>query len=83
MTRTEITEQLKKIMIGADGRNREKYEAAQETANLTTDLGFTSVNILYMVIVIEKVFSVRFENVNIADFQTLGDVVDYIEKAQK
>ena len=33
-----------------------------------------------MVIAIEEVFSIRFDNVGMSDFETLGDVVDYIEK---
>jgi len=83
MTRNEIIEKLKQIMINSDEGNREKYKNASESDNLATDLGFTSANILYMVIVIEEVFSIRFENVNIADFQTLKDVVDYIEDMKK
>ena len=46
---------------------------------LTADLGFTSVSMLYMVIAIEEEFDIRFENVGAADFDTLGEVIDYIE----
>ena len=38
---------------------------------------------LYTVIGIEEMFGIRFENVGMSDFKTLGDVVDYIEKALK
>ena len=38
---------------------------------------------LYTVIAIEESFHMRFGNVGMADFKTLRDVVDYIEKANK
>lgn len=80
MTRSEIIETLKDILLSADDRSRERIEACDESANLALDLGFTSINTLYMVIAIEEVFSIRFDNVGMSDFETLGDVVDYIEK---
>jgi acyl carrier protein len=36
-----------------------------------------------MVIAIEEEFGIRFENVGTADFETLGQVVDYIEAKLK
>ena len=80
MTRAEIIEKLKDILLSADDRNRELIETCDERSNLALDLGFTSISTLYMVIAIEEVFSIRFDNVGMSDFETLGDVVDYIEK---
>ncbi len=80
MTRAEIIEKLKDILLSADDRNRELIETCDECSNLALDLGFTSISTLYMVIAIEEVFSIRFDNVGMSDFETLGDVVDYIEK---
>ncbi len=80
MTRAEIIEKLKDILLSADDRNRETIETCDERSNLALDLGFTSISTLYMVIAIEEVFSIRFDNVGMSDFETLGDVVDYIEK---
>ena len=80
MTRAEIIEKLKDILLSADDRNRETIETCDERSNLALDLGFSSVSMLYMVIAIEEVFSIRFDNVGMSDFETLGDVVDYIEK---
>ena len=80
MTRAEIIEKLKDILLSADDRNRETIETCDERSNLALDFGFTSISTLYMVIAIEEVFSIRFDNVGMSDFETLGDVVDYIEK---
>ena len=50
-----------------------------DSLNLSTDIGLSSVGVLYVVIAIEEFFSIRFDNVGFADFKTVGDVVNYIE----
>ena len=79
MSRTEIIERLRGILLAADDRNRDKVLACTESSRLVADLGFSSVSMLYMVIAIEEEMNVRFDNVGASDFETLGDVVDYIE----
>ena len=51
-----------------------------EDSNLVTDLGLNSVGILYVVIGIEEFFGIRFDDVTFGDFNTVKDVIDYIEK---
>lgn len=79
MTRTEIIEKLRDILLSTDDRNQDAIAACTEHARLKADLGFSSVSMLYMVIAIEEEFNIRFDNVGSSDFDTLGDVVDYIE----
>lgn len=79
MKRSEIVEELKGILLAADERNRAKIEHCTESSKLLTDFGFTSVGILYMVIAIEETFDIRFDDLGVTDFETLGGVVDYIE----
>ena len=43
-------------------------------------LGLSSVGVLYVVIGIEEMFGIRFDDVGFSDFETLRDVIDYIEK---
>jgi acyl carrier protein len=38
------------------------------------------VGVLYVVIAIEEFFNIQFNDVGFADFKTIGDVIDYIEK---
>lgn len=83
MSREEIKGQLKSILISADSRNAAALVNFREDANLSTDMGITSVGMLYMVIAIEETFGIRFDNVGMNDFTTLGDVVNYIEVYQK
>ena len=77
--RTEILERLREILLAADDRNQAVVAACTEDSRLSADLGFTSVSMLYMVIAIEEEFNIRFDNVGTGDFETLGQVVDYIE----
>jgi len=46
---------------------------------LTEDLGLSSVNMLYIIIATEEVFGIRFDDLGVGAFRTVGDVVDYIE----
>ena len=83
LTRAEIFEKLKEILIFADNNNRDKIDACTENTKLVTELGFNSVSVLYMVIAIEESFGVVFDNATIGDFETIGDVITYIEANQK
>lgn len=80
LTRNEIIQKLNEIIDMALG---EIAVAADESSYLTTDLGLNSVGMLYVVIAIEEFFSIRFDDVSFGDFQTVGDVIDYIEKKLK
>ncbi len=80
LTRSEITEKLKDILLFADPNSAEVIKKADESSVLSTDLGFSSVSVLYMVIAIEEAFSIEFEGVTMSDFETLGDVITYIER---
>ena len=79
MTRNEVIAKLKEILIAADDGNRAAVEACTEASNLITDLGFSSIAMLYMVISVEEAFGVRFDDANMSDLNTLGKVADYIE----
>ena len=83
LNRIEITERLKDILLMAGDNNPAAIENSTEDTKLVTDLGLSSVGMLYLVIAVEEAFGIRFENVGMADFQTVKDVVDYIEGALK
>lgn len=80
MNRTEILERLKDILLLAKDNNTEIVNQCTENSKLVTDLGLTSVSMLYVVIATEEMFNIRFENVGMADFETVKNVVDYIEE---
>ncbi len=79
MSRNEIVEKLKDIMVMVTG-SAEDAEAIREDTRLVEDLGLNSVGIIYIVVGIEEMFGIRFDDVGLGDFPTAGHVVDYIEK---
>lgn len=83
LNRNEIMERLKDILLMADDRNQKLIENCTEDFKLVTDLGLSSVAMLYVVIAIEETFGIRFDNVGIADFETVKNVVDFIEEKLK
>ncbi len=79
MTRTEIIEILKAIILQATGNEPESLDNCSEASNLTTDLGMNSIALLFVVIAIEETFDICFDEDAVSDFKTVGDVVNYIE----
>ena len=82
MNRTEILEQLRELMKTAMPDAAERIDGLEEDANLQTDVGLTSVGLLYVVIAMETAFDISFDGVSFADFATVKDIVDYIENEQ-
>ena len=78
MNRQEIKTKLCEIMKLAMPNLDVNEETMKETVNLSSDLGLSSVGVLYVVIGIEEMFGIRFDDVGFSDFETLGDVMDYI-----
>ena len=79
MKREEITEKLKDILLSASD-DPDVLDKCTDDAKLQTDLGLTSVNMLYTVIAIEETFDIRFDDVTVTSFDTFGDVIGYIER---
>ena len=80
MSRSEIIEKLKEVIKMATGSDDAALDQVKESSLLTTDVGLSSVGVLYVVIAIEEFFSIQFDDVGFGDFSTVGSVIDYIEK---
>ena len=80
MSRSDILGKLIDVMKMAMPSSDNDLSNVTEDSNLISDVGLSSVGILYVVIAIEEFFGIRFDDVGFADFKTIGDVVDYIEK---
>lgn len=79
-SRNEIIEKLIDVMKLAMPASTFDPSTLTEDARLVNDLGLSSVGVLYVVIAIEEFFAIRFDDVGFADFETIGDVIGYIEK---
>lgn len=81
MTRIEVTEKLKDILVMAMGdASSDILDGCTEDSDLVNDLGLNSVGLLYVVIAIEEFFQIQFDDVGFGDFKTVKDVIDYIER---
>lgn len=79
LTRSDILEKLKEIMQSMYDTPQEALKTATEETRLMEGLGLNSVGLLYMVIIVETNFGIRFDQVGGDRFQTVGDVVTYIQ----
>ena len=79
LSRREILEKLQEIMVSINDAEKEKIESTTEDSRLVEDVGLNSVGMLYLVIVLEESFQIKFEDVGTATFCTIGNVIDYIE----
>lgn len=78
LTRKEILEKLKSILVDMNPNYADKTENIGEDAKLLTELGIDSVSMLYMVIAVEETFGIEFDTDK--PFVTVGEVIDYIER---
>lgn len=83
LSRSEILEKLQDIMISIDDYDREMIENTTEDTRLIEDMGLNSVGMLYLVIILEESFQIKFEDIGTATFNTIGQVIDYIEEKMK
>lgn len=60
-----------------------KTENITPESSLVLDLHIDSVTLLMLVLGIEDEFGVRFDNLDNTAFQTVGDVIAYIDAHQK
>ena len=78
LTRKEILEKLKSILVDMNPNYAAKTEKIGEDDKLLTGLGIDSVSMLYMVIAVEETFGIEFDTDK--PFVTVGEVIDYIER---
>ena len=78
MTELEIFEKLKEIFVLVVNRNADLSKTTMED-NIVTDLGVSSVGLIYLVVAIEEMFGVDMSDVTFNSFQTIGDVIKYIK----
>ena len=82
MNREEIFNKLKELIKLANSSTPELIESCTEESDLRTDLGLTSIGVLYLAISIEQTFDIVFSDTAFDDFTKVKDVVDYIYNAQ-
>ena len=82
MSREEIFQKLNELIKLANSSTPEVLDNCSEQSDLRGDLGLTSIGVLYLAISIENTFEIEFNDASFEDFNTVKDVIDYIEKYQ-
>lgn len=80
MSRDEIFNKLKEVIQLANTSDPDALKNCKEESNLRNDLGLTSIGVLYVAIALEEAFNIEFSGVSFDQFETVKDVIDYIEK---
>ena len=83
MSRQEIFDKLKELLKLANSSSPELVEQCDENSDLRSDLGLTSIGVLYLAISIEQEFGIEFEGSSFDEFSKVKDVIDYIEQSIK
>ena len=79
MTNEEKLKEIFKLAVSDPQINPDDISV---DCNLTTDLGMTSMGLLYLVIAVEESFGIQFDDVGLADFKTVSDVTSgYLSKS--
>lgn len=78
MNRTDIFSQLKDVLHIL--RPKMDLDSVSEDSRLVLDLGIDSLSLMLMALAIEDSFKINFDTA--VSFQTVGQVVDYIESAK-
>ena len=83
MSRQEIFNKLKDLIKLANTTNPEALDKCSEDSDLRTDLGLTSIGVLFLAISIEQEFNIYFGDNSFDEFNEVKDVIDYIENEQR
>lgn len=79
MSREEILEKLKGIAVIIDESLKDGTSEIGEDTKLLEDLGFSSLNMVFLAVMLEETFSLRINNLGEVKLHTVGDVVDLVE----
>ena len=71
MTREEILEKLKNIIVESKEDNNFDVSKINEDTQLLRDLGFDSLAMVYMAVILEQKFNCKINN-------EVGDVIDIV-----
>ena len=80
MNRQEILEILKETVVTMDESYAPGISEVSERTELLKDLCFSSLQMVFLVVMLEDRFHIRLENLENLNLVSIGDVVDLIER---
>lgn len=70
---------IKRVIEILSGFTEVKAEDMNEKTRLAADLGLNSLDVVNLVVEFEDEFDIEIPDENIRDFQTIGDILRFIE----
>jgi acyl carrier protein len=80
MSREEILEKLKEIAVKMDDRFADSVSDITEEKELLRDLGFSSMQMLFLAVMLEETFHIKLGQPDYLHLVTVGDVIDLVER---
>lgn len=78
LTKEQVKQVLYDILKAQNPKFSKSIDEVSDESVLRTDLGLDSIQMLYLVIVIEEKFKIDFDDAQMAQFKTFGDIINYI-----
>ena len=78
MKKEEILQKLKEIFVLVVNRDADVSNINLES-KIIQDLGVSSVGLIYLMVAVEETFNIDMSDASFTLFETVGDVVNYIQ----
>ena len=78
MHKEEILQKLKEIFVLVVNRDADVSNINLES-KIIQDLGISSVGLIYLMVAVEETFNIDMSDASFNSFETVGDVVNYIQ----
>lgn len=78
MHKEEILQKLKEIFVLVINRDADVSNINLES-KIIQDLGISSVGLIYLMVAVEETFNIDMSDASFNSFETVGDVVNYIQ----
>ena len=78
MKNEEILQKLKEIFVIVVNKDA-NLDSIKYESKIVQDLGVSSVGLIYLMVAVEETFNIDMSDASFNSFETVGDVVNYIQ----
>lgn len=79
MNEQQVFEKLLNVFSIVVNRNVDASKITMDS-KIVEDLGVNSIGLVYLAVAVEEEFGIDMSNVSLESFNTVGDVIKYIQK---
>ena len=81
MNEQQVFEKLLNVFSIVVNRNVDASKITMDS-KIVEDLGVNSIGLVYLAVAVEEEFGIDMTNVSLESFNTVGDVIKYIQKQE-